>query len=372
MITLPTDFVPLERSNSPHLDSILGYRFPMLDGQGFVAVMDYLGTDAAIVQAARTSYGKGTKKLNEDRGLIRFLFRHLHTTPVEMCELKLFIKCPMDLWRQWIRHRTASVNEYSTRYSEALEETAMTAVDQWRLQSGGNKQGSTGTLLEWPDNDEWEDEKAIHATPGGYLSAEEAGLHDDGKAIYQTRLRLGVAREQARKDLSLSTYTMAYWKIDLHNLFHFLALRMDAHAQQEIRDYATIIGEEIVAGWVPTAWEAFNDYHFRRGAMILTRLEKELIQMIHAYGAMSAKIPHAMSENAVLNVARRFGWMEYGKKVRPCPCPDTKLLPKGYLCTICNSTDKVVKLKRNRERAEAEVKLEELGLEIPWQEFKAA
>jgi len=346
---VPADYIPLSRVNSQHLDNILGYRFPLLDGQGFVAVIDYMGNDGSIVQAARTSYGKGTKSVNEDRGLIRYLFRHTHTTPVEMCELKLFIKAPMDLWRQWIRHRTASVNEYSTRYSEALDETAKTDPDAWRLQSAGNKQGSAGTLVEWPAG---QTPIGYGGSPGGWLSQQETLLHEMARDVYDERIQLGIAREQARKDLPLSTYTQAYWKIDLHNLFHFLALRMDSHAQQEIRDYANLIGEEIVAGWVPHAWEAFNDYHFRRGAMILTRLEKEVIQMIHAYNALGYL--EQLQSNAVLNLVRSFGWLEYGNKVHTVDG-----LPKN-------------KLKRNRERAECEDKLEDLGLEIPWPTYKPA
>lgn len=343
-------FTPLVRPSSAHLDAILGKRFPLLD-HGFVAVIDYMGDDAAIVQAARTSYGKGTKQVSEDTGLIRFLFRHTHTTPVEMCELKLFIKCPMDLWRQWIRHRTASVNEYSTRYSIALEETAATAVDAWRLQNKSNKQGSTGTLIEWPEG-----RGGDGLTPGRFLTDQETIFHQTAKELYQTRIDLGIAKEQARKDLPLSTYTQAYWKIDLHNLFHFLALRMDEHAQKEIRDYSILIGEEIVAGWVPVAWEAFNDYHFRRGAMILTRLEKEIITGIHQEGGQLFS-----QGDIVAPLVKSFGWMEYGTKIRECPhCDGTSL------CGTCHGANKVIKLKRNRERAECEAKLEDLGLEIPW------
>lgn len=361
MSDLPDDFVPLARTKSDYLDSILGYRFPLLDGQGFVAVIDYMGNDGSIVQAARTSYGNGTKTVNEDRGLIRYLFRHLHTTPVEMCELKLFIKMPMDSWRQMIRHRMASVNEYSTRYSEALEETATTAPDAWRLQGKGNKQGSFGTLVTWPTDDEGRSySRDRGCTPGEYLSDREKELHEFSKEVYQERLEMGVSREVARKDLPLSTYTQAYWKIDLHNLFHFLALRMDSHAQQEIRDYATLIGEEIVAKWVPTAWEAFNDYHFRRGAMILTRLEKTIISAIHAGGMYSGEVTLR-----ACSAAKVFGWLEYGKKVRECPSADHTDDLHTH-CPHCAATFKVNKLKRNRERAECEAKLEELGLQIPW------
>lgn len=215
---------------------------------GEIVVIDFMGDDAAVVQAARISYGKGTKSVREDRGLIRYLMRHRHTTPFEQCELKLRVRCPMDTWRQWIRHRTASVNEYSTRYSEAINEMATTLPQSWRLQSGKNKQGS-GEFLE-------------DATLGQHLSEEESELHELSRAVYEERLRLGVAREQARKDLPLSTFTEAYWKIDLHNLLHFLELRMDAHAQLEIREFANAIGS-LVEKWVPMVWEAFFEYRLR-------------------------------------------------------------------------------------------------------------
>ena len=246
------------------LDAILGEAFRVLD-EGFVRLVDYMGDDAAIVQAARVSYGKGTRRVHEDRALIRYLMRHSHTTPFEMCEIKLHVRVPMDIWRQWIRHRTASVNEYSTRYSEAIDAARRTAPDAWRLQSTSNRQGSTGVLS---------------AEAGARLSAEEEELLERARAVYERRLAAGVAREQARKDLPLSTYTEAYWKTDLHNLLHFIDLRMDAHAQQEIRAYATVIGEQIVARWVPVAWEAFLDY--RKRGMNLSSVEVALVAALGA------------------------------------------------------------------------------------------
>jgi len=212
--------------------------------RGHVRLVDVMGGDAAIVQAARISYGKGTKTISEDRGLIRYLMRHRHTTPFEMCEMKFHVRVPMDCWRQWIRHRTANVNEYSTRYSEAIDDKQMTNPDAWRLQDAGNKQGSDGFLSQ---------------LDGEIYSREEEEFHDYATKIYERRLGKGIAREQARKDLPLSTYTEAYWKCDLHNIFHFLGLRLDSHAQLEIRAYA-----EAIAGYVqeafPIAWEAFADY----------------------------------------------------------------------------------------------------------------
>lgn len=252
-------------------DSLKGRYYRVLDS-GFVGLVDYMGDDAAICQAARTSYGKGTKKVSDDRNLIRYLFRHRHTTPIEMCELKFHIKMPMDHWRQFIRHRTASVNEYSTRYSEALDEIAVTDPSAWRLQATNNKQGSDGFLPakgeEWHDGIDWRKH-----TDGEDLSRREKQLHEYAKNVYEERLANGIAREQARKDLPLSNYTMAYWKIDLHNLFHFLKLRCDSHAQLEIRQYANIL-----AGFVkelyPIAFEAWYDYSLQ--ASTFTRIDKVL------------------------------------------------------------------------------------------------
>lgn len=247
---------------STYLDDLIncGEQFKVLD-DGFVRVVDYMGNDHAVVQAARISYGDGTKTVNDDRNLIRYLMRHHHTTPFEMCELKLHVRVPMDCWRQWIRHRTASVNEYSTRYSIAINEAQLTHPDEWRLQSGVNKQGSEGS---------------IDPRIASRLCDEERDLHTLAREVYRTRIEAGVAREQARKDLLLSTYTEAYWKIDLHNLLHFLQLRLDPHAQHEIRSYAKVIGG-IVSQWVPWVWEAFQDY--RQYSINLSRRELEVLMV---------------------------------------------------------------------------------------------
>ena len=299
----------IERVRVSPLDEILGVSFKVLD-DGFVRVVDYMGSDESIVQAARVSYGKGTKKIHEDRGLIRYLMRHRHTTPFEMCELKLHVRVPMDCWRQWIRHRTASVNEYSTRYSEAIDAEQTTGEAEWREQAQGNRQGSQGFL----DSDR-----------GAELSRKERELHSLSRQLYQDRLHAGVAREQARKDLPLSTYTEAYWKINLHNLLHFLELRMDQHAQFEIRSYATLIGTEIVSRWCPIAWEAFVDYQLN--SVSWSRLELQIIQALTAGRPEEAK-----------KLATEFGLL---------PCG-----PEG--------------LKRNRERNEIETKLKQINLPIPW------
>lgn len=267
-----TDTERLIRPSSQAMDVILGQTFPVLD-KGFVRVVDYMGTEASIVQAARVSYGVGTKTVSEDAGLLRYLMRHRHTTPFEMCEIKLHVRVPMDCWRQWIRTRTASANEYSTRYSIAIDAAQRTDVDRWREQAADNKQGSGGFLP---------------IDTGIRLSEAELQLQEHALAVYQERIDLGVAREQARKDLPLSTYTEAYWKIDLHNLLHFLSLRMDPHAQAEIREYATTIGEQIVAYWVPTVWAAFKEY--RLDAISLSATEQRIAQAINVWTSLQADL----------------------------------------------------------------------------------
>ena len=241
------------------LDSLRWQKFPVLD-DGFVALVDCMGNDGSVVQAARVSYGEGTRKVSDDRQLIRYLMRHAHTTPFEMAELKFVVRVPMDCWRQWIRHRTASVNEYSTRYSLAIDSMQSTHDDEWRSQAAINRQGSAGLLSR---------------EEGHSLTQSEQELQSFARRVYEERLGAGIAREQARKDLPLSTYTEAYWKINLHNLLHFLALRMDTHAQLEIRRYAETIGHQIVRPLFPLCWEAFLDY--RVDAMRLTKLDREVI-----------------------------------------------------------------------------------------------
>jgi thymidylate synthase (FAD) len=255
--TLQTDIMPHSA-----VESLRWQKFPVLD-QGFVCLVDVMGEDSSIVQAARVSYGEGTKKVSDDRTLLRYLMRHQHTTPFEMAEIKLLVRVPMDCWRQWIRHRTASVNEYSTRYSVAIDAAYSTAHEEWRTQSESNRQGSGGFF---------------DADAGRSLTDEEAKLHHYTREIYEQRIGQGVAREQARKDLPLSTYTEAYWKVDLHNLFRFLGLRMESNAQYEIRKYATTIGEKIVQPLFPHCWEAFVDYQLE--SLRLSRLEQEVIQRL--------------------------------------------------------------------------------------------
>ena len=260
-------------SNSELVDQLRWKKFSVLD-DGFVCLVDVMGDDSSIVQAARVSYGEGTKKVSDDRTLIRYLLRHRHTTPFEMAEIKLLVRVPMDCWRQWIRHRMANVNEYSTRYSIAIDSAQSTPVDAWRTQAEQNRQGSG---------------QALSPQAGEQLSADERHLHDESRRIYEARLAAGVAREQARKDLPLATYTEAYWKIDIHNLLHFLALRMDPHAQEEIRLYATAIGREIVRPLFPVIWEAFEDY--RMGGASLSRLEQGVIRRLISRGAEAGLAP---------------------------------------------------------------------------------
>lgn len=252
------------------LESLRWKKFPVLD-DGFVCLVDCMGDDRAIVQAARVSYGNGTRKVSDDRTLIRYLLRHRHTTPFEMAEVKFLVRVPMDTWRQWIRHRTASVNEYSTRYSLAIDQMQTTDPHLWRFQATENRQGSSGFC---------------DSTQGEMLSHEEQAFQNAARELYEKRIQTGIAREQARKDLPLSTYTEAYWKMDLHNLLHFLMLRMESHAQWEIRQYATTIGTSIIKPLFPLTWQAFEDYLL--DAMTLTRLEQGVISRLSQKGRIPA------------------------------------------------------------------------------------
>jgi thymidylate synthase (FAD) len=299
-------------------EKLIGKEFKVLDN-GFIRLVDVMGNDSAIVQAARVSYGKGTKTKHEDEGLIRYLMRHRHTTPFEQCQLKFHVKVPMDCWRQWIRHRTASVNEYSTRYSEAIDDKQMTQINEWRTQGTINKQGSSDIMPE---------------AVGYGLSIQEEHLHYLSNNVYKQRLEKGVAREQARKDLPLSTYTMAYWTINLHNLLHFLSLRMDSHAQLEIRSYANIIGNEIVAKLFPLTWGAFQDY--RLNAMTLTARDINMLLWIRNNDWEGEALKHQLNKLFQFN---EFGWFD--------------LREDGTL-------------KNNIERLEFEEKAERLGIEVPW------
>ena len=240
------------RATVPALEDILYQPIPVLD-HGFVRVIDYMGDDSAIVQAARVSYGKGTKKLSDDAGLINYLLRHQHTTPFEMCEIKYHVKVPIFIARQWIRHRTANVNEYSARYSVLDREFYIPNVDQLAMQSKQNHQGR-GELLRGVEAQHVLDLLKEDATRNYDHYVEMLNEDPDGNVIDEERA--GLARELARMNLTLNTYTQWYWKIDLHNLLHFLSLRADTHAQYEIRVYADAMLETIKR-WVPIAHKAY-------------------------------------------------------------------------------------------------------------------
>ncbi|MCA8870204.1 MAG: FAD-dependent thymidylate synthase [Rhodobacteraceae bacterium] len=235
------------RATVPGMEAHLYQAHPVLD-HGFVRVIDYMGDDAAITQAARVSYGRGTKKVTNDEGLIRYLMRHWHSTPFEMCEVKFHVKLPVFVARQWIRHRTANVNEYSARYSILDREFYIPAPDALAAQSTVNNQGR-GELLEGA-----EAERVLE-----FLKSDSSRAYDNYEAMLSQDGQKGLARELARMNLPANIYTQWYWKVDLHNLFHFLRLRADIHAQYEIRVYAEAICR-IVADWVPMAYGAFEDY----------------------------------------------------------------------------------------------------------------
>ena len=261
------------RPSSPELESILYKPFDVLD-HGFVRVIDYMGDDSAIVQSARVSYGKGTKKISNDKGLIKYLMRHRHSTPFEMCEIKFHIKLPIFIARQWIRHRTANVNEYSARYSILDKEFYIPSIENVAAQSVVNNQGR-GEVLSTEEASEVISilKKDAEQTYANYESL--LNENSEGEALDSSKP--GVARELARMNLTLNTYTQWYWKIDLNNLLHFLALRADAHAQYEIRVYADIM-LDIVKKWVPITYEAFEDY--RIGGTELSGKEVNLLKKL--------------------------------------------------------------------------------------------
>jgi len=259
------------RATVPALEDILYQAVPVLD-HGVLRVIDYMGDDGAIVQAARVSYGKGTRKTLEDKGLIDYLMRHRHTTPFEMCEIKFHVKLPIFVARQWIRHRTANVNEYSARYSILDREFYIPAPDHLAAQSRINRQGR-GAVLEGLEARKVlellkTDSERCYASYEWMLNEDETGKQTDPE-------RVGLARELARMNLTINAYTQWYWKTDLHNLFHFLSLRADSHAQYEIRVYAEAM-LEMVRRWVPLAFDAFKRYrlggvHLSAGGLAIVK-----------------------------------------------------------------------------------------------------
>lgn len=248
------------RATAPGLEAHLYTAHPVLD-HGFVRVIDYMGDDAAIVQAARVSYGAGTRHVSNDEGLIRYLMRHWHSTPFEMCEVKLHVKLPVFVARQWIRHRTANVNEYSARYSILDREFYIPAPEHLAAQSVVNNQGRGAAL---------EGEEAARVLD--ILKADANRAYDHYEQMISQDGQAGLARELARMNLPANIYTQWYWKVDLHNLLHFLRLRADAHAQYEIRVYADAICK-VVADWVPYAYKAFEDYRMGGATLSATALE---------------------------------------------------------------------------------------------------
>src|ERR1700722_13975223 len=255
-----TQLAETRRPTVPALEALMFQALPVLD-HGFVRVIDYMGDDAAIVQAARVSYGRGTRKVSEDAGLIRYLMRHRHTTPFEMCEIKFHVKLPIFVARQWIRHSTASVNEYSARYSILDKEFYIPAPEQLAAQSVSNRQGR-GDIL---DGEEAAEVLNLLRDDAERCYAHYASMLNEGEGADPARQ--GLARELARMNLTLNTYTQWYWKTNLHNLFHFLSLRADSHAQYEIRVYADEM-LRMTEAWVPIAAAAFRDYHL--GAVTLS------------------------------------------------------------------------------------------------------
>ncbi|MCO8146154.1 FAD-dependent thymidylate synthase [Rhodovulum tesquicola] len=254
---------PTLRATAPGMEKRLYTAHPVLD-HGLIRVIDYMGDDAAICQAARVSYGTGTKSVSNDEGLIRYLMRHWHSTPFEMCEVKFHVKLPVFVARQWIRHRTANVNEYSARYSILDREFYIPAPDALAAQSTVNNQGR-GELLEGDEA----------ARVLDILKTDAARAYDNYEAMLSTEGQKGLARELARMNLPANIYTQWYWKTDLHNLFHFLRLRADIHAQYEIRVYAQVMCE-IVADWVPLAYKAFADY--RMGGVNLSATAMDCVR----------------------------------------------------------------------------------------------
>ncbi|MBV9251688.1 MAG: FAD-dependent thymidylate synthase [Acetobacteraceae bacterium] len=282
------------RPTVPELEALLYEPIPVLD-HGFIRVIDYMGDDASIVQAARVSYGRGTRRVSEDAGLIRYLMRHRHSTPFEMCEIKYHVKLPIFVARQWIRHRTANVNEYSARYSLLDREFYLPAPEHLAAQSAVNRQGR-GAVLTGEEAERVlgllrEDATRCYDHYTEMLNEEQGGGQRDLS-------RQGLARELARMNLTLNTYTQWYWKTDLHNLLRFLSLRADTHAQYEIRAYAEAMMQTVEA-WVPVAFQAFRDY--RLGAVTLSA------QMLAAVRRMLAG-EVVEQENSGLN---RREWAEF-------------------------------------------------------------
>ena len=261
------------RVTAPELEAVLYKPIDVLD-HGFIRVIVYMGDDSSIVQSARVSYGKGTKKISNDKGLIKYLMRHRHSTPFEMCEIKFHIKLPIFIARQWIRHRTANVNEYSARYSILDKEFYIPSAENLAAQSAINNQGRGDALT---DDEASNVIQILKKDAEQTYSNYETLLNESSEGNIIDESKSGIARELARMNLTLNTYTQWYWKIDLNNLLHFLALRADDHAQYEIRVYADAM-LDIVKKWVPLTYEAFEDY--RIGGTELSAKEVNLMRKL--------------------------------------------------------------------------------------------
>lgn len=259
------------RATVPALEEILYQQFPVHD-KGFVRVIDYMGSDASVCQMARVSYGAGTKKLNEDTGLIRYLLRHRHTSPFEGNEIKLHLKMPLFVARQWIRHRTANVNEYSARYSVVKDEFFIPRPEDVKLQSKTNKQGRSEETI---DPELVQDFISHTQATAGEAYEHYLEFLIGGGTEEEAQ---GIAREMARINLPLTSYTEMYWKIDLHNLLHFVSLRSDPHAQKEIRDFSDVIFHTIIKAWCPAVYQAALDY-IANGAK-LSSAELKLLKLV--------------------------------------------------------------------------------------------
>lgn len=286
----------IKRTVVPALDKILGWQLPVLD-HGFIRVIDYMGNDLAIEEAARLSYGAGTRTTSATQGLLNYLMGHQHTSPFEMCELKIHVKLPIFVMRQWVRHRMASLNEYSARYSILSNEFYLPQLEDLQPQSASNKQGREGSM---DLNLAVDTRMKIDAHSQMSYSLYELLISDD----------VDLARELARMSLPVNFYTEMYWKIDLHNLFHFLMLRADSHAQKEIRVYAELL-ELIVQGWVPMAFSAYLAY--RKNAMRFSAYELEALR----YAITSATAEEMAAEDPApwANKLSKREWAAFTKKI---------------------------------------------------------
>lgn len=271
------------RPSVPEADRLIGVKHPVLS-HGYVVLIDYMGNDAAIVQAARVSYGPGTKSIRDDRGLLRYLLRHRHTTPFEMVEFKFLVRLPIYVARQMVRHRTASLNEFSQRYSIVPDEFDLPPLEDIRRQSTRNRQGRA---------------EPLPPEVAQRFRADLEQVSHEAYAAYSAALEAGVARETARMILPLAYYTQWYWKIDLWNLLHFLSLRLDAHSQEEIRVYAAELAKAVQAV-CPIAYEAFED--FVLGSVSLSRKEGLAVRSL-----LAGATPEKACADAGLPLARDYG-----------------------------------------------------------------